>query len=219
MLQKQPVPKERRKVLIPQELREALREANWQIQESKRDPGVRVDYDDAIQFSGLIGGRIGDKRRPFEFTYRHRIGDETGLWHLSFHPLEIEDIADGRMTELLLYCCPTPGCGYCSRDQGHTCQCDYVEDVRYGTKEFPAAQGMLDSWGITGLNASSRRADVIAKLGPPTLTGGGEKHEALGYISPWIKYHRADCQLRFSFAKDNMIRDVSVMEADWKPGK
>ena len=59
MLRAEPKEKERRTVAIPDDLRDAIREAHYLIGESKRDPDVRVDYDDAIQCGCLIGGRVG----------------------------------------------------------------------------------------------------------------------------------------------------------------
>ena len=103
MRRPKPKEKERRRVEIPVDLRDALREAQFLIAESKRDPDVRVDYDDAIQCGCLVGGRVKTGKRPFKFTY-YPEGDRTtkARWRLALHPLEIEDIADGCMTELTL---------------------------------------------------------------------------------------------------------------------
>ena len=113
MLRPQPKEKERRRVEIPVKLRDAIREAHVQITESQRDPDVRVDYDDAIQCGCLIGGRIGTRKRPFEFTY-YPDGDcqaKSG-WHLALHPLEIEDIADGMLDIQIANRCQRR-CGVC----------------------------------------------------------------------------------------------------------
>lgn len=69
MLRVEPKEKEKRRVAIPEDLRDAMRDVHYLIRESQRDPDVRVDYDDAIQCGCLIGGRVGSKKRPFEFTY------------------------------------------------------------------------------------------------------------------------------------------------------
>jgi hypothetical protein len=125
MFRLQPLEKERRTFHIPQELRDAIREAQFLIGESKRDPDVRVDYDDAIQCECLIGGRVGSKKRPFEFQY-YPCADRSSKsqWRLALHPLEIEDIADGFMTELSLFCCKSPNCGHMSMNSDDHCGCE-----------------------------------------------------------------------------------------------
>lgn len=57
----QPRPKERRKVAIPAELRESLREVFELIRRAKTDPDIVLDYDDAIQVGAVCGGRYGEK--------------------------------------------------------------------------------------------------------------------------------------------------------------
>ena len=48
--------------------------------------------------------------------------------------------------------------------------------------------------------------------------GAGEKHPSFGFIWPWIKYFRPECQLRFEFFKSGKIRKVSTLEPNWQPG-
>lgn len=220
MLRPQRKEKERRRVEIPLDLRDALREAHSLIAESKRDPDVRVDYDDAIQYNCLIGGRIGTRKRPFEFTY-YPDGDRKtkARWRLALHPLEIEDIADGCMTELTLYCCRTPDCGHKSNDPDDLCDCDYVEDPYFGNIKLSDADEALRRIGLPQITQSSTRADIVQALGEPEEVGGGEKHPSFGYIWPWIKYFRTDCQIRFEFQKSGRLRMLSIMEPDWEPGK
>lgn len=220
MLRREPKEKERRRVEIPVDLRDALREALILIAESKRDPDVRVDYDDAIQCGCLIGGRTGTRKRPFEFTY-YPDGDRQtrARWHLVLHPLEIEDIADGYMTELTLYCCRTPDCGHKSNDPEHLCGCDYVEDPYFGNVKPADTDEAIRRIRLPQITPSSTRTEIVEILGEPQEVGGDEKHPSHGYVWPWIKYHRADCQLRFEFQKSGALRMLSILEPDWEPGK
>lgn len=220
MLRRQPKEKERRSVEIPGDLREALQEAQFLITESRRDPDVRVDYDDAIQCGCLIGGRVGTPKRPFEFTYYpDGFGHSKARWHLALHPLEIEDICDGHMTELTLFCCRTPNCGHKSNDPELLCDCDYVEEPYFGNIKLSDAEEALRRIGLPEITQSSTRADIVQILGEPQAVGGDEKHAVFGYVWPWIKYYRTECQLRFEFQKSGALRRLSIMEADWEPGK
>jgi hypothetical protein len=218
-LRREPREKDRLRVPVSEELRRLLKEVNFLINESKRNADVRVDYDDAIQLENLIGGRVGTKKRPFEFTYYPEGKGKKSRWRLALHPLEIEDIADGCMTELTLYCCRTPGCGHQSTDREDLCDCDYVEDLYSGNVKFPEATEALRRIGVSGVTPESTREEVIGLLGEPTFSGGGQKDPTFGFIWPWIKYHRFDCQLRFEFGKGGGIRLVSILEPDWEPGK
>jgi len=220
MLRPQPKEKERRRVEIPADLRDALREAHFLIAESKHDPDVRVDYDDAIQCGCLIGGSVGTRQRPFEFTYyADGFRQSKALWHLALNPLEIEDICDGHMTELTLFCCRTPDCGHKSNDPEDRCDCDYVEDPYFGNIKPCDTEEALRRIGLPQITQSSTRGDIVQVLGEPPEFGGGEKHPAFGYVWPWIKYSRTDCQVRFEFQKSGALRMLSIMEPDWEPGK
>jgi hypothetical protein len=219
MLRAQPKEKERRKVVIPDDLRDAMQDVHYLIGESKRDPDVRVDYDDAIQCGCLIGGRIGSKKRPFEFTYYPDAERSSkSRWHLALHPLEIEDIAHGCLTELTLYCCKTPECGYKSSEPDHFCSCDYVEDPYFGNIKLAEVDEALRRIGLSEITQHSSRVDIERLLGDPQETGGGEKHPTIGFIWPWIKYRRPDCQLRFEFQKTGKIRGISILDPNWEPG-
>jgi len=210
-------PKERRRLPVPLDLKEALTEAFHMIEDSRHDPDVRVDFDDAIQVGKLCGGKVGDKRRPFEFTY---YPDEAvkSRWELSFHVLEIEDIVDGRETELTLFCCTTPSCGFKSNSANGNCNCDYVEDPFFGSFDFPAAGDKLAHWNLPAFTRSSMRQVIIDALGAPDETGGGYKSDGRT-IPIWIKYLRVDCQIHFQFDRRGHLQMVSFMEPDWEPGK
>ena len=121
--------KDHRHVPIPDDLRVALRQVHQLLQDAVSDPDIAVDYDDAIQVEGLCGGRYRRGKRPFGFTYYAADRDERGRWYLTLHPLEIEDIADGVMTEITMYCCTSPDCRMKFREADETCfYCDYRDD-------------------------------------------------------------------------------------------
>ena len=65
----QPKQKDRRKVPIPAELRDSLREVFELIRQAKTDPDIVLDFDDAIQVGAVCGGRYGKKPRPYVLTY------------------------------------------------------------------------------------------------------------------------------------------------------
>jgi hypothetical protein len=121
--------KDRRKVTIPSELRDSLREVHELIQEAKDDPDIRLDFDDAIQIGAVCGGRYGEKRRPYVLTYYPEGDSERGKWFLTLHHTDIEDIADGRMTEITMSCCQSTDCRCKFREpEEHCFYCDYVDD-------------------------------------------------------------------------------------------
>ncbi len=219
MRRAQPKEKERRKIVIPEDLREALREAKCRIEESERDPNVRVDYGDAIQCGALVGGQVGSSNRPFEFDYSVE-GEHSSptRWHLAFHPLATEDIAYGCQTELNLYCCRSLDCKYKSTDPDDLCDCDYVDDPYFGNFEPSGVDEALRRIGLSEITQLSSRDEIEKMLGNPQESGGDEKRPPLGYIWPWIKYQRVDCQLRFEFQRSGAIRRVSILDPNWKPG-
>jgi hypothetical protein len=218
-LKKQPKPKERRRLAIPAELRDALQHVWELIEEAKRDPDINLSFDDAIQVGAICGGRTGEKARPYELTYYPTGDTEPGPWELTLHPLEIEDIADGRMSDIAMYCCTSPTCRRKFREASGNCNCDYVLDPEYARLSIDAALPRLEGMGITGLTSEANRERIQAILGHPQVTGGGTHHETLGYIKPWIIYLRSDCQLRFEFNKQGSVEAVDLMPTDWKPGQ
>ncbi len=104
-------------------------------------------------------------------------------------------------------------------DSEDTCfYCDYVDDDAFGTFSLPDGIARLANRGISGISDNSTRDDVIALLGVPEEFGGGVKGST-GFAFPWIKYHLAECQLRFEFSKNGgRIRNVMFLPKDWKPG-
>jgi hypothetical protein len=125
-----PKPKDRRKVPIPSELRDSMRDVFELVEHAKHDRDIAIGYDDAIQVGAVCGGRCGTKGRPFTFTYYPEGDQKRGRWNLTLHKLEIEDIGDGRMTEITMYCCTAPDCRTKSREDNVPCFfCDYEDDA------------------------------------------------------------------------------------------
>jgi hypothetical protein len=181
-----PKPKDRRKVPIPAELRDSLKAVCQLIQQAKNDPDIPLGYDDAIQVGAVCGGRIGKKPRPYVLTYFPEGDDRRGRWHLTLHPTEIEDIGDGRMTEITMYCCTSTDCRSKFREQDEHCGfCDYEEDE--ATRIFKARLEALaakvsskEEWikGYLQENPDATPASVIADYNP--IDGLGER---LGWFS------------------------------------
>ncbi len=213
--------KDRRKVPIPAELRNSLREVFELIQEARSDPDICLDYDDAIQAGAVCGGRYGKKPRSYVLTYSPKGDAARERWYLTLHRTEIEDIGDGRMVEIALYCCTSPNCRCKFREPDDHCfYCDYADDPNYGTFTFPEAALKLTDRGVAGLSENSTKEDVVGVLGAPDESGGGLKQPRLGYIWPWIRYRRSDCQLRFEFNKNSTrLRSITILEQDWEPGR
>jgi hypothetical protein len=182
----QPRPKERRKVPIPAELRDALREVVELIRQARRDPDVVLDYDDAIQIGAVCGGRIGRQPRPYVLTYFPEGDRQRGRWCLTLHRTEIEDIAEGRMTELTLFCCTSPDCRCKFREETGTCFfCDYEDDE--GTRHFKARLEALaktvrtkEEWvaGYLPERPDATAASLLADYNP--IEGLGDR---LGWFS------------------------------------
>jgi hypothetical protein len=128
----QPRPKERRKVPIPDELRESFHEVFELIQQAKHDPDIRLNYDDAIQMGKVVGGKHGNKLRPYVLTYYPNGIGGRDYWFLTLHRTEVEDIGDGIMREISMYCCTSPDCECKFREQDKTCPyCDYVDEQQF----------------------------------------------------------------------------------------
>jgi hypothetical protein len=188
------------------------------LQLARQDPDICLDYGDAIQVGHVCGGRYQKKPSRFELTYSPEGERENGWWRLDIDRYTIEDIADGRQTQISLYCCETPGCGAMFNKADGYCDCDYIRDPDFGRFDFPEAEEKLRQRGIDGIGAGADRDAVIAMLGPPTLTGG-DCDSRFGYIGPWIRYQRDDCQVGFQFGRDGKLQEFSIMDRDWKRGK
>ncbi len=217
-MREDPKPKNKERVTIPSRLREAMQEVRWTIEESERDMDVRVDYGDAIQADSLVGGRIGDDKRPYEFLYYAGEENRDHRWHLALSKLDIDDIAEGFQTELTLYRCQNKACGHTANRPDRLCGCDYDRDDFFDNYPIARAAEILERLKVPPFDEATTRSEVIAQLGDPTESGGGFKDSTLGYIHRWIKYQREDCQLRFEFGNKGKLTIVSVLEPDWEPG-
>lgn len=126
-----PQPKEKRIVSLDHEFRESMIEVRELLEEFELNPDdAFIDFDDAIQVGSVCGGRVGSPKRPFVFTFYPQDDSCYGSWFLSLHETEIEDIADGVMTEISMWCCTSPDCRSKFRDESETCFfCDYEDDV------------------------------------------------------------------------------------------
>ena len=124
------------------------------------------------------------------------------------------------MTEIALHCCTAPGCRRKFRGADELCvDCDYTLDPTYDHLPIAEALPRLEAMGITGLTAASTRDDVVATLGPPRESGCGVKDANLGYIKPWIKYHRPGFQVRFECGRRGSVEAVTFLPDDWRPGE
>ena len=215
-----PMPKDRRKVSIPDDLRESFRQVHELILEAKRDPDIRLDHGDAIQVGAVCGGRYGKKPRRYVFTYFPQGDSERGKWYLTLDHTEIEDIGDGRMTEITMSCCTSSDCQTKFREADGRCfYCDYFDDPDFGSFEFPLAEEKLIQRGVIGLCRTSTKEEVTALLGTPDKIGGGITIEIIGYVPPWINYRLLDCQVTFRFDEADTLGSITVLERDWEPGK
>ena len=106
---------------IPYELQISMQEIFQFLEDSKNDPDQYIDFDDAIQTENVSGGKIGDKKRPYHFTYYDGGKSAGRIWELQLHQTEIEDIGDRVMTEIRLYCCENNSCGYKTREERDRC--------------------------------------------------------------------------------------------------
>ncbi len=192
-----PIAKDRRRVPIPEDLREIMREVHQVISDADLDEDI--GYGDAIQVRNLYGGKIGTARRPFVFTYFPADAPEGCRWSLTLHETEVEDIADGVLTSLMLSCCvsPTCHCKFLETDE-HCLHCDYVENPKRGTIPIADAIPLLDELGMTGVSETSTLADVKVLLGEPFQTGGGTNFGNLT-IHPWAKFRAGDREVHFEF--------------------
>lgn len=188
-------------MIIPDELRESMREVSELIEQSQYDDDINLDYDDAIQADCVCGGRVNKKRSAYDFTYYPTGDRRRGRWHLVLHEADIDDIGNGRMTGITMYCCASADCRTKFSKKDETCFfCDYYEDdpgvldferklielatVAKSKKEFVE--------GYVRLKSAASSASLIADYNP--IDGLGER---LG----WFSFPEADEMIRL--AKEN----------------
>ncbi len=183
------------------------------------DESATIPSDDLLQCDAPgCGGLIeqGGSRYQIEFYPNEK---PANIWRLELRVSDIAAISEGLIGELTLWGCEDPACGRLFSSPHCDCfDCDYREDERFGEFTVPDAIVMLNLRGIDGISSTSSRSDVITILGDPEKIGGGYPDSVFGYIFPWIKYFRSDCQVRFEFTKNaRRIRKVCFLEKDWAP--
>lgn len=123
-----PPEKELRTVAVPLKLREYMAET-FSLYDGGWDELPYID--DCLQGS-LVGGKVKGHKRPYRFVFR--FGSEN--WNLAFDHTQIEDIGDGIITEIKLYCCKDPDCSFASSLPDETCwKCDWepIPDIQPDT--------------------------------------------------------------------------------------
>jgi hypothetical protein len=182
--------KDRRKVPIPGELRDSLREVFALIQRAKHDPDIVLDYGDAIQLGAVCGGRHGEKPRPYVLTYFPEREGNRSRWYLTLHRTEIEDIGDGRMTEIMMFCCTSAECHCKFREENDHCFfCDYEDDEE--TRNFKVR---LESLARRVNTKEEWVADYLREKPDATaasLIGDYNPIEGLGERLGWFSFPEA----------------------------
>jgi hypothetical protein len=131
-----PKPKARRKVTIPEELRSSFSDAWSLICEARDDPDINIDHGDAIQCGCVCGGRIGEGKREFHFTFYPPEDRRRGRWLLEVSAQELQDIAEGYLSDLWLFCCTSSTCRTKFSNPEQMCfHCDYRDDPEVVAKK------------------------------------------------------------------------------------
>jgi hypothetical protein len=121
---------------IPERLRDAVREVLQHIKEVENDTDNGLQYDDGIQTDCLIGGRSGTDDRPFQFTYYPSAHTNRDQWDLTLSLAELEAIAEGAISRIVMNCCTSPDCRMKFRESDEHCfYCDYGDDTAEPTAE------------------------------------------------------------------------------------
>lgn len=64
---------------------------------------------------------------------------------------------------------------------------------------------------VGGVNEGQLMPSLIEVLGAPTSSGGGATSPLLGYRPKWIRYDHHGYAMRFAFAKDDRLCQVSLI--------
>lgn len=216
---KQPLKKKVVSLQVPEQLIEGLSDALAEIEwlESNEDYDIE-GVCDAIQVSGLCGGKYGDSERPFVFTYYHDTGNEESRpWHIAMNLDQIESIASGHEATLNLLTCIDQNCDFHTNDPGVLCDaCDYREDPNFGNFVFPEATQVLNHFGVKNVSENTSLEEICSILGRPSHSGGDKHTETLGYVHPWIVFKYETYNLHFQFTSDkNELKLLTVQEPDW----
>lgn len=147
-----------------------MRDVHEFLREANRSEDVPIDFDDAIKVGCVCGGHTGTKARPYVFTFYPPDDKRHGKWYLTLHSTEIEDIGDGHMTEITMFCCTSSECRMKFREPDETCfYCDWEDDEE--TKTFKAKLVQLaanvtskEEW-VLGYVAINLKASGLAMIG------------------------------------------------------
>jgi hypothetical protein len=122
-------PKVRRLVEVPEELKRAMQEVWPTVRHARKNPKKYLGIDDGIQTDRLIGGLEDLERKPFRFTFTPWGASKRSRWYLWVDHTEVEDIGDGHLKELKMYCCASPECEMKFSREDDTCfYCDWEDD-------------------------------------------------------------------------------------------
>jgi hypothetical protein len=132
MRRQAPKPKLQETVKIPPRLSKFLSYANRLV--VREDDAATTQSDDLIQdeeFLGWLvgyGGLIEEGGSRFSFVYFSEPKQTDKKWEFELTKEQIAEIAAGRLTELTLWACSAPSCGYKFQSPDDTCfDCDYEE--------------------------------------------------------------------------------------------
>jgi hypothetical protein len=131
-----PQPKVLRRLPVPLELRSFLSAVHLDLRSGCRDDLSGAD--DQFQCRYAYGGRDDEDPNQFLFTYfpTEGVGQK---WELRLYRTEVEDIADGVLGELSLWCCPSTGCQCASWNEGELCpRHDYGKTAWQDLARVPA---------------------------------------------------------------------------------
>ncbi len=130
-------PKVARELPIPKDMHEAFAEACEFMSEMEQEPDIELDYGDAIQADGLVGGPVAPDSDEFLFTF-YPDGDECrGRWHLRLTRDDMEDIAEGVVTTWPVFVCESDDCRYkWARADERCMRCDAPPEVAQRRKQL-----------------------------------------------------------------------------------
>lgn len=147
---------------IPTALRLFLQDVAEQIR--ARSPSTRIPSDDLLQCDVAYGGLLDPNGTSFGFAYFHS-ADRSPSWYLTLESDQIQQIADGTITELMLWKCDLKRCPTRSTAPDFECTyCEFWENApvsRPKTEEEDACDD-FDEWFalFTRLNPWATSVDV-----------------------------------------------------------
>jgi hypothetical protein len=160
-----PEAKARRRLPVPADLRAFLAAVHRCLESGGRCglSGCSREFD-----GDCANGEWDVDRQWLLVTYFPPAAGVEQKWELRLHPTEVEDIADGVVTELSLWCCQVPGCQSASWDQGGWCHAhDYIGAVWQDlaadpTQRVAAMKAYREAYKV-GLAEAKRAVEEFAK--------------------------------------------------------